>query len=36
MSPLNLQYANIGILSNLSRSIYDRSLIPDTSLVALL
>ena len=36
MSPLNLRYANVGSLSNLSLSIYERSLIPGNSLVALL
>ena len=36
MCPLNLRYANVGSLGNLSLSIYDRSLIPGNSLVALL
>ena len=36
MSPLNLRYANVGSLANLRLSIYDRSLIPGNSLVALL
>ena len=36
MSPLNIRYANVGSLSNLSLSIYDMSLIPGHSLAALL
>ena len=35
LSPLNLRYANVGILSNFSLSIYDRSLIPGNFLVDL-
>ena len=36
MSPLSLRYANVGSFSNFSLSIYDKSLIPESSFVALL
>ena len=36
MSPLSLRYANVGSFSNFSLSIYDKSLIPGSSFVALL
>ena len=36
MSPLSLWYVNVGSFSNFSLSIYDKSLIPGTSFVALL
>ena len=36
MSPLSLQYANVGSFSNFSLSIYDKSLIPGVFCLALL